>query len=167
MWPRQRDGVTCGPSVAVMAGALLDDDYGAPLRSGRSQQWFDSEQVRVHRAVNRVWPRALGTTPAGMARALTEHSARRGVRYRWRPARPGDSLADVLDAIAAGWPVAMLVGSVLPRHWVLLIELDGVVLRCYEPSSGGVVRVPVDDIRAGRLSGLGFPRPFAFVLAQV
>ena len=88
MWPRQRDGVTCGPSVAVMAGALLDDEYGAPLRSGRSQQWFDSEQLRVHRAVNRVWPRALGTTPAGMARALTKHSGRRGVRYRWRPARP-------------------------------------------------------------------------------
>ena len=32
MWPRQRDGVTCGPSVAVMAGVLLDADYGAPLR---------------------------------------------------------------------------------------------------------------------------------------
>ena len=170
MWPRQRDGVTCGPSVAVMAGALLDREYGSRLfggRPGAAQQWFDSEQVRVHRAVNRVWPRALGTTPAGMARALTEHSARRGVRYRWRPARPGDSLADVLDAIAAGWPVAMLVGSVLPRHWVLLTELDGVMLRCYEPSSGGLVHVPVDDIRAGRLSGLGFPRPFAFVLAQV
>jgi len=167
MWPRQRDGVTCGPSVAVMAGALLDDEYGAPLRTGRSQQWFDSEQVRVHRAANRVWPRALGTTPAGMAGAMTKHSARRGVRYRWRPARPGDSLADVLDSVAAGWPVAMLVGSVLPRHWVLFTELDGVTLRCYEPSSGGLVPVPIDDIRAGRLSGLGFPRPFAFVLAQV
>lgn len=167
MWPRQRDGVTCGPSVAVMAGALLDDDYGAPLQSAHSQQWFDAEQLRVHRAVNRVWPRALGTTPAGMARALTKHSAGRGVRYRWRPAHPGDSLADVLDAIAAGWPVAMLVGSVLPRHWVLLTEIDGVVLRCYEPSSGALVGVPVADIRAGRLSGLGFPRPFAFVLPQV
>ena len=41
------------------------------------------------------------------------------------------------------------------------------MLRCYEPSSGGVVGVPIDDIRTGRLSGLGFPRPFAFVLAQV
>ena len=73
----------------------------------------------------------------------------------------------MLDAIAAGWPVAMLVGSVLPRHWVLLVELDGVTLRCYEPSSGAVLPVPVDDIRAARLDGLGFPRPFAFVLAQV
>ena len=150
-----------------MAGALLDDDYGAPLQSARSEQWFDAEQLRVHRAVNRVWPRALGTTPAGMTRALTKHSIRRGVRYRWRPARPGDSLADVLDAVAAEWPVAMLVGSVLPRHWVLLTAIDGVSVRCYEPSSGALVRVAIADIRAGRLSGLGFPRPFAFVLPGV
>ena len=32
-WLRQRDGVTCGPSVAVMAGALLDAEYGAPMRA--------------------------------------------------------------------------------------------------------------------------------------
>ena len=63
-WLRQRDGVTCGPSVAVMAGTLLDADYGEPLRQQRAQQWFDSEQRRVHRSVNMVWPRALGTTPA-------------------------------------------------------------------------------------------------------
>ena len=61
-WLRQRDGVTCGPSVAVMAGTLLDADYGEPLRQQRAQAWFDSEQARVHRSVNRVWPRALGTT---------------------------------------------------------------------------------------------------------
>jgi len=150
-----------------MAGALLDDDYGAPLRSDRSQQWFDSEQLRVHRVVNRVWPRALGTTPAGMASALSRHSARRGVQYRWRTARPGDPLSDVLDAVAAGWPTPMLIGSVVPRHWVLLTELDAATVRCYEPSSGGLVAVPIADIRAGALSGLGFPRPFAFVLPQV
>ncbi|MCI4673904.1 hypothetical protein [Candidatus Mycolicibacterium alkanivorans] len=167
MWPRQRDGVTCGPSVAVMAGALLDGAYGSPLRSDGFQQWFDAEQLRVHRAVNRVWPRALGTTPSGMARALTEHSAGRGVRYRWRPYRPGESLSDVLDAVAAGWPAAMLIGSVVPRHWVLITEIDGDAVRCYEPSSGGLVRVPLADVRKGRLAGLGFPRPFAFVLPHV
>ena len=102
MWPRQRDGVTCGPSVAVMAGVLLDADYGAPLRGARPQQWFDAEQGRVHSAVNMIWPRALGTTPAGMARALTVHSITRGVRYRWRPAVTGDALSDVCEAVAAG-----------------------------------------------------------------
>ncbi|GAY17864.1 hypothetical protein [Mycobacterium sp. shizuoka-1] len=165
-WPRQHDGVSCGPSVAVLAGALLDADYGAALRSERAQTWFDAEQVRVHRAVNVVWPHALGTTPAGVARAMTAHSTSRGVRYRWRPARCGDPLAEVCDAVAAGWPVAMLIGAVLPRHWVLLTEIAGTVLRCYEPSAGEVLDVPIADIRRARLSGLGFPRPFAFVVPR-
>jgi hypothetical protein len=164
VWLRQRDGVTCGPSVAVMAGTLLDTEYGAPLHAARGQQWFDSEQGRVHRTVNVVWPRALGTTPAGMARALNTHAAARGVRYRWRPALRRDELADVCTAITDGWPVAMLIGAAIPRHWVLLTELDGSGLRCYEPSSGALVRVPVDAIRAASLQGLGFVRPFAFVL---
>ncbi len=158
MWLRQRDGVTCGPSVAVMAGALLDADYGAPLRSDGAAQWFHVEQGRVHRAVNTVWPRALGTTPAGMARALSAH----GVRYRWRPA--GRSLSAVVAAVESGHPVAMLIGAVVPRHWVLLTEIDGSQVRCYDPGAGRLVGVPIEEIRAGRLRGLGFPRPFAFVL---
>lgn len=159
MWLRQRDGVTCGPSVAVMAGALLDADYRAPLHGTRAQHWFHAEQGRVHRSVNKVWPRALGTTPAGMARALSAY----GTRYRWRPA--GRALPEALSAVAGGWPVAMLVGATIPRHWVLLTETVGAQeIRCYEPSSGGLVTVAVDDIRAGQLKGLGFPKPFTFVL---
>lgn len=161
MWLRQRDGVTCGPSVAVTAGALIDAEYGAPLRAGEPEcahAWFAAEQVRVHCAVNRVWPRALGTTPAGMARALSAH----GVAYRWRPA--GRSLSDVDAALSAGWPVAMLIGGVIPRHWVLLTETDGSAMRCYDPASGQRTWIPISDIRASRLLRLGFPRPFAFVL---
>lgn len=166
-WVRQRDGVTCGPSVAVMAGALLDADYGSHLFSGRTeraQQWFDAEQGRVHRAVNVVWPRALGTTPAGMARAITDHSVARGARYRWRPARRADSLEDVRAALAGRWPVAMLIGAAIPRHWVLLTEIAGSAMRCYEPSSGLLHLVEAAAIRESRLEALGFPRPFAFVL---
>lgn len=166
-WVRQRDGVTCGPSVAVMAGALIDADYGARLFSGRdegAQQWFAAEQGRVHRDVNMVWPRALGTTPAGMARAINVHSTARGTRYRWRRARREDSLADVTAALTARWPVAMLIGAAIPRHWVLFTEIAGAALRCYDPSSGRLLEVDPDDIRQARLQGLGFPRPFAFVL---
>lgn len=150
-----------------MAGALLDPDYGAPLRSHDPQPWFDAEQVRVHRAINVVWPRALGATPAGVARALTVHSASRGVHYRWRPARCGDRLSDVCDAVAAGSPVAMLIGAVVPRHWILLTEMHGAAFSCYEPSSGQLLDVPIDDIRQGRLSRLGFPRAFAFVTPRL
>lgn len=157
MWLRQRDGVTCGPSVAIVAGALLDADYGAPLRGADAVRWFQAEQGRVHRSVNTVWPRTFGSTPAGMARALSAH----GVRYRWRVA--GRSLPGVCEAVRAGYPVALLLGSVVPRHWVLITELAGADLRCYDPGAGRLVEVPIADVAAGRLRGLGFPRPFVFV----
>jgi hypothetical protein len=164
---RQRDGVSCGPAVAVVAGALLDPDYGADLTD---PAWFDREQARVHGAANRIWPRALGTTPLGMARTISGHGARHSVRYGWRPLRPGsvraDDMADVLRAVTAGWPVAMLIGNVIPRHWVLIVECDGDALRCFEPSSGEVVAVAAAAVRQAGLSGLGFSRTFAFVLPR-
>jgi hypothetical protein len=58
----------------------------------------------------------------------------------------------------------MLIGSTIPRHWVLLTEVRDSALRCYEPSSGRLVKVDVAAIRAAAVTGLGFPRPFAFVL---
>jgi hypothetical protein len=159
---RQRDGVTCGPTVAVVAGALLNPAYRNRVLASDAHAF--EEQARVHAEVNRVWPRRLGTTPPGMARALNEHSA---VRYRWRRFRGRrDKLSDVLSAVDAGWPVALLIGSVIPRHWVLIADADGGVLQCYEPSSGELRPVEVDAVRASRLVGLGFPRPFAFVLPR-
>jgi len=158
---RQRDGVTCGPTVAVMAGALLDPGYRANLADPR---WSDAEQGRVHAAANRIWPRALGTTPWGMAKVVSVHSAAHHVRYGWRLARPGDVLADVERAVRARWPVAMLIGNVIPRHWVLLVGCDGAAFDCYEPSSGEVRRVPTAAVDGARLDVLGFPRAFAFVL---
>ncbi len=157
---RQRDGVTCGPSVAIVGAALLDSGYGAALTD---PHWFAGEQGRLHRGLNRLWPRALGTTPWAMRRALSRHSA---LRYRWRPARRRrDKLFDVREAVLLGYPVAMLVGSRLPRHWVLLVEVTGTRgFRCYEPSSGEIRSVGSADVRDGRLTGVGFPRAWAFVL---
>ena len=161
---RQRDGVTCGPSVAVVAGALLD-----PHRQGElaDPAWFADEQVRVHAELNRIWPRRLGTTPTAMARALTARSSSSGVRYRWRPFRGRrDRLSDVRRAVEGDWPVAMLIGRFVPRHWVLIVEVDWLQWQCYEPSSGEVRAVEVTAVRRSRLSGLGYPRPFAFVLPR-
>lgn len=152
--------------MAVVAGVILDPGYGSALGDAvTAEDWFAREQARVHVRVNRVWPRALGTTPMGMARAITGHAGRRGVRYRWRLrwAR-GDRVAEVVAALGSGWPVAVLLGGCIPRHWVLAIELSGEVVRCYEPSSGSVRAVSVGALRASRLTGLGFARPFAFVL---
>jgi hypothetical protein len=171
---RQRDAITCGPTIAVVAGALLDPSYRAALLESDAHAvnaaglaWFVDEQARVHSEVNRIWPRRLGTTPSGMVRALSAHSSAMGVRYRWRLFRGRrDKLSDVLRAVDAGWPVAMLIGRVIPRHWVLIVDAAGHQLQCYEPSSGEVRTVDVAAIRAARLSGLGYPRPFVFVLPR-
>jgi hypothetical protein len=161
---RQRDGVSCGPAVAVVAGALLDPEYRGELAG---PMWFAREQGRVHGAINRVWPRALGITPMGMASAISAQGARRGVHYRWRLCRGlwgrRDAVADVLAAVAEDRPVAMLIGNVIPRHWVLIVEVHGERLRCYEPSSGEVRVSSVEAVRTSAMTGLGFPRAFAFV----
>jgi hypothetical protein len=68
--------------------------------------------------------------------------------------------------VEAGRPVAMLIGRFLPRHWVLVVEADGRRWQCYEPSSGQVRSVESDAARRSRLSGLGYTRPFAFVLPR-
>jgi hypothetical protein len=98
---------------------LLRPEYARPLGDAGAASWFDAEQVRVHRAVNRVWPRRLGMTPRGLAAAIGERS---GLRYRWRLSRRlwgrTDSLDDVIAMVGAGFPVAMLIGSFIPRHWV-------------------------------------------------
>ena len=167
----QRDGVSCGPAVAVVAGALLDPHYRRKL-TGRGvgaadRAWFAGEQGRIHLTVNRIWPRRYGTTPMGIARAISVHSRRYGVRYRWRLWwGRRDGLADVLAAVDAHWPVAMLIGNVVPRHWVLMVGRDGTTVRCYEPSSGEVRAVELTAIRSARLGGVGYPRPFAFVLPR-
>src|SRR5260370_30175820 len=99
---RQRDGVTCGPTVAVVAGALLD-----PGRQGElaDPAWFADEQARVHSEVNRVWPRRLGTTPTGMARAFTARGSASGGRYRCRLFRARrEMLCAVARRVAGGSP---------------------------------------------------------------
>jgi hypothetical protein len=163
----QRDGTSCGAAVAVVAGALVDTGDVHELTGPTGRAKFDREQARVHASVNRLWPRALGMTPAGLARAISAHSVSKGRRYRFR-ARwgPGDRIAEAVAEVTAGWPVAMLVGNVIPRHWVLIVACSGDTLTCYEPSAGAIREVSVDAVRRARIRGLGFARPFAFVLPE-
>lgn len=158
---RQRDGISCGPAVAVVARALLEPAHRLAGAGPADLAWFAAEQARVHGRVNLIWPRALGTTPMGMVAAI-------GGGYRWRLWRGlwrrRDSLDDVLAAVRSGLPVPMLVGRVIPRHWVLIVDVTRDEFGCYEPSSGDVRRVDASAVRSARLTGLGYPRAFAFVL---
>ena len=153
---RQTDGFTCGPTVALVASAALDPAYGATVSDEAA------EQHRIHAAANRLWPRRLGTTPWGVAGAISAHTAPLGTRYGWRLFR-GDLRAAVA-AVECDWPVAMLIGAGIPRHWVLLVGHSDGVLQCFNPARGAVPPVPVADVAGRRLGVLGFPRAFALVL---
>jgi hypothetical protein len=159
---RQTDGFTCGPTSAMVACALLDPAYAAGLDT--TAAGLADEQHRIHRAANRIWPRKLGTTPWGVAAVISRHSAARGARYGWRRYRGRrDDLADVSAAVQTGWPVALLIGGPIPRHWVLLLERTESGFRAYNPANGQMNSAELDELRRRDLR-LGFPRAFAVVL---
>ncbi|MFC5996804.1 hypothetical protein ACFQE5_21585 [Pseudonocardia hispaniensis] len=156
----QVDGTTCGSAVLVALAAWAD-----PAEADRlARIGFDARQRQVHRESNRLWPRALGTTPWGMVRWLHEHAPHAG-RYRVRfvddtsAADVAALSAAVAAALAAGRPVPLLVGSLVPRHYVLALAGTDRGWRVYEPSSGSVRALDVERIRRRGLGPVvGFDR---------
>ncbi|HWN34229.1 MAG TPA: hypothetical protein VNP03_15880 [Pseudonocardia sp.] len=152
----QVDATTCGTAVLLalatgadplLALALTEPAAGFGAR-------FDRCQLLVHRQSNLWWPRALGTSPWGMASWLARRATGLGpyrvrsvacasvadrtrrrlvpsllVPSRGVPRRSGDALAGVVRevdrALALGDPVPLLVGARLPRHYVLALRRDG------------------------------------------
>ncbi|GAA2615778.1 hypothetical protein GCM10010399_53430 [Dactylosporangium fulvum] len=153
---RQTDGFTCGPTVAMVASANLDPAYAATIDDPAA------EQHRIHRAANRIWPRKLGTTPWGVAAVISSHAEALGTRYGWKLFR--QDLGDVVAAVESGWPVPLLVGRIVPRHWVLIVGHADGVFQCFNPSSGRIADVPIEALHDKRAQGVGFPRPYAVVL---
>ncbi|WP_203336909.1 hypothetical protein [Nocardioides limicola] len=158
---QQPDRVSCGATVLVVARMLADPALSAPLT--RSREAFAAEVRRTHRELTGVldgvglaqipWPRALGTPPWSLGRALT------GVR-RLVPARWGsDSLWESTRAsLEVGAVVPWYVGSRrLPRHVVLVVAADGDSVQVFEPGTGRVNRVADRDVAGQRMRGAGWP----------
>ncbi len=169
----QVDGTTCGSAVLLALAAWADPGETRRL-DGRSGAGFgtryDARQRQVHRQSTRLWPQALGTSPWGMV-AWLRRSAPAAGRYRVRmvddtaPADVGDALDEISAALSAGRPVALLVGSTVPRHYCMALSGGRDRWHVYEPTSGEVRVVPPALVRRRALAPLlGFDRLHAVLL---
>jgi hypothetical protein len=174
----QVDGTTCGSAVLVALAAWADPAELTRLEAPAGGQSlvgvgfgarYDARQKQVHGETNRFWPQALGTTPWGAVRWLRDHAPAAG-RYRVRMVddMSASDVSQVIDAVAAalaGRPVPLLVGSLVPRHYVLALRADGDGWRVYEPTSGQVRLLDLGAMRERRLAPvLGFDRLHAVLL---
>jgi hypothetical protein len=188
----QVDRTTCGSAVLVALAAWadpaetlrLDDEetasatagVAAGARAGVATGFgarYDARQKQVHRQATRFWPQVLGTTPWGMVSWLRRYAPGAGP-YRVRlvddtsPSDLEDAFATAGAALAAGRPVPLLVGSLVPRHYVLALgALSDGRWRVYEPTSGHVRPLDVRLVRERRLTPvLGFPRLHALLVPE-
>lgn len=180
----QVDGTTCGSAVLVALAAWADPaelarleavPVGAHPLSGAAATGFgaryDARQKQVHAETNRFWPQALGTTPWGAARWIRRHVPAAG-RHRVRLVDDTSAadvealLAEVGAALDAGRPVPLLVGTFVPRHYVLALGVEGQDgWRVYEPTSGQVRLLGLAAVRERKLAPvLGFDRLHAALL---
>ena len=160
----QPDQRSCGPSSLVAARMLLDPSY-APGS-------FAEEVLALHRQVTAAssfgrsqmpWPRALGTAPWAIARAMGEMTGR---RYRTRVVRFGDRVGDydaVVAAVTEDLPCPLYVGDTwLPRHVVLAVapaSSGGVEI--YNPAGGNLGGSSRAEFESGRLATMGrWTRPW-------
>lgn len=179
----QPDDRSCGASCLVVARAVTDEAYAELLvrgihpRSGfvalgaTPEDRFRGEALAMHRRVTGPvdargrlqlpYPRVLGTPPWAVAHQLSRRGVRFGVRQALLARR--SALEEVADAVAAGVPVPLYVGTPLaPRHVVLALAVDGSGLTCYNPSVGGLVTFASEEFAEGRLPGR-WPTPWFVV----
>jgi hypothetical protein len=180
----QVDGTTCGSAVLVALAAWADPTETRRLdgespgvaavgSSGIAVGFggrYDTRQRQVHRESTKFWPQALGTSPWGMAAWLRGHAPGAGpYRVRMVDDRNPADLTAVVEAtnaaLAVGRPVPLLVGAFVPRHYCLALSGDADAWHVYEPTSGEVRRVPLDQVRRSALvDPLGFDRLSAVLL---
>jgi hypothetical protein len=175
----QVDGTTCGSAVLVALAAWADPaevarleaaPAGQPLAGGGFGARYDARQKQVHRETNRFWPQSLGTTPWGAARWIRDHVPAAGTyRVRLVDDTSGADVASLIEVVGAalttGRPVPLVVGTFVPRHYVLALQADGGGWRVYEPSSGQVRLLDLAALRERRLAPvLGFDRLHAVLL---
>jgi hypothetical protein len=170
---RQYDGTSCGSTAIVVAHAMTDPIFALRLTTGGGPDADEdtgelflarlkTEERRVHDTTNLVWPQLLGTPPWGVRDQMNQPAVGIGGGYEWTvvqdwvPGAADTVLREALLAVARGHPVPVLIGDLIPRHYVLLVGRTRAGALFYEPSRGSIVLVPNDDLRDRDFSALGF-----------
>ena len=171
---RQYDDTSCGSTSIVVAHALIDPMYALMLTTGGHPGTADeagraflarlrAEEQRVHHATNLLWPRLVGTPPWGLRDLLNQPAMALGGQYRWTVTEEWVSgsvravVRQALAAVAQGYPVPVLIGDAIPRHYVLLVHYDTAGALFFEPTSGEVRRVSAVSLRGLDFHVLGYP----------
>ena len=165
----QPDQRSCGPSSLVAARILIDPAYAAT----QNPHAFAGSVLDLHSQLTGAsafgraqlpWPRALGTPPWAVARAMGEFS---DVHYATTLV-PFHSRAKVFsrlsDAVAER-PAPFYVGNWIPRHVVLAVGPTDEGVQVYNPAHGSLVEMTRADFEAGKLTTFGrWTRPWFVVL---
>ena len=165
---RQPDRRSCGAAALVMARRIVRPRYAGLVGD---QETFAHEVVTLHRRLTSLadtaggwqlpWPRALGTPPWAVARELRLLTA---VPYAVRPVRLGRRVWPHLAHETPTRPVAVFVGDrFLPRHVVLVTDVERDITRTYEPASGLDLEVSRQRWESGDLGLAGWDRPWLVV----
>ena len=168
---RQYEPNTCGTTCLIVARAEADPIYALSLTDGDLAANFTAERARVLDQTNVLWPKGFGTSPEGMADHISTYTA---VRYRWHLVddtdrrRTSARLREVVTAVDRGYPVPVLVGGPVPRHYVLAVGHSGGDVLIYEPTGGQTLRVAERDFLDGNLRATaGFDHMQAVVLPDL
>jgi hypothetical protein len=135
----------------------------ATLLARRDRSWLRTRLQLIDAA-------GAGPVRFGVTELLNRQAGGLGVRYRWiAVARTLPSLADAvlrrsLAAVEQGYPVPMLIGDLIPRHYVLLVGHDPEGALYYEPSAGELVRVPAAEVERHDFRRLGFRHLYGAIL---
>lgn len=164
----QPDRRSCGAASLVMARRLVQPRYAGLVTD---QATFAHETATLHRRLTSLadtaggwqlpWLRAIGTPPWAVARELRLLT---GVPYALHVVRLHRRVWPPLQGVAPGRPAAVFVGDrFLPRHVVLVAEVDDEGTRTYEPASGLAMTVTRERWETGDLALAGWDRPWLVV----
>ncbi|NYJ02540.1 hypothetical protein HNR19_003238 [Nocardioides thalensis] len=142
---KQPDGFSCG-ATSVLVARLLWESGVAPADPGAEIQHLHRTLTAPQDSSGRAqvpWPRAFGTPPWSVARALSDLTGQEVETDAVRLS--ADRGYDELVSRVESRPVAAYVGSfLLPRHVVLAYgsTAGGNAVRVFNPATGRRLTVP-------------------------